>query len=127
METKLIKKSTLKARDFGEGLTLQIILDKLEGAKCLDIGTVSISPKMETSMHVRTFEEVIYMLKGQGQVKMEDGTIYTLDEGDCILIPPGIVHCHANDSNEPLEQLYIFAPQAPDNVQKSLRSLPVIG
>lgn len=123
METKLIKKKETVVRDFGNGLTLQILLDKIEGAKNLDVGIVGIPGKSETSMHSRSFEEVIFMISGHGQVKMEDGSIVNLDPGDCVLIPEGIVHCHANHTNEPLEQLYIFAPQAPDQIQKSLRSL----
>jgi len=126
MEAKLMKKSQIEVRDFGKGLTLQILLDKKEGSKNLDVGTVSIPPHSETAMHYRTFEEVIYMLSGQGKVKMENGDVYTLDVGDCILIPEGIVHCHANESDIPLEQLYIFAPQAPDKIQEQLRGLPVL-
>lgn len=76
-------------------------------------------------MHKREFEEVIYMLKGEGKLKLEDGTEYTLKEGNCVLIPEGIMHAHANDSDEELEQLYIFAPQAGSEIQKSLRNLPI--
>jgi quercetin dioxygenase-like cupin family protein len=126
MVIKLVKKNLVETRDFGNGLTLQILLDKIEGAKNLDLGTVSIPPKSETPMHVRTFEEVIYMLSGEGQVKTEDGKVYILKTGDCILIPEGLVHCHANDTDIELEQLYIFAPQAPSNIQESLRNLSVL-
>ncbi|MDR2541728.1 MAG: cupin domain-containing protein [Candidatus Peribacteria bacterium] len=92
----------------------------------MDVGTVSIPPKSATGMHSRDFEEVIYMLSGQGQVKTEDGEMYTLNAGDCILIPEGIVHCHANDTDSPLEQLYIFAPQTSTDIEESLRKLPVL-
>ncbi len=126
MEVKLMKKSQIEVRDFGKGLTLQILLDKIEGAKNLDLGTVSIPAKSATAMHSREFEEVIYMISGTGECQMEDGTSYTLEAGDCVLIPPGLVHCHANTSDEPLTQLYIFAPQAPQQIQNSLRELPVI-
>lgn len=126
MEAKLIKRSQIEVRDFGKGLTLQILLDKIEGAKNLDLGTVSIPPKSATAMHSRNFEEVIYMLSGTGECQMEDGKSYILEKGDCILIPPRLVHCHANTTDEPLTQLYIFAPQAPQPIQDSLRGLPVI-
>lgn len=125
MNIKLIKKENVEIRDFGKGLTISILLDKISGAKNLDLGTVKIPKKSSTAMHVRDFEEVIYMIEGQGKVKTESGEEYILNKGDCILIPPGIKHCHANDSEEELEQLYIFAPQANDEVQKSLRNLPI--
>lgn len=126
MKAKLIKKNQVETKDFGNGLTLQILLDKIEGAQNLDVGTVSIPAKGTTAMHSRDFEEVIYMISGTGVCQMEDGTSYILETGDCILIPPGVVHCHANTSNEPLLQLYIFAPQAPQAIQDSLRGLPVV-
>ena len=124
MDIKLIKKDNVEIRDFGNGLTLSILLDKISGAQNLDLGTVTIPAKSATAMHVRDFEEVIYMINGQGKVKTESEE-YILNKGDCILIPPGIKHCHANDSESELEQLYIFAPQANEEIQKSLRSLPL--
>lgn len=125
MNVKLIEKEKTKVRDFGNGLTLSILLDKMTGAKNLDLGTVTIPAKNSTAMHKRDFEEVIYMLRGEGKLKLEDGTEYILKKGDCVLIPEGIMHAHANDSDEELEQLYIFAPQAGSEIQKSLRDLPI--
>lgn len=60
------------------------------------------------------------MVEGTGEVITENGDVYTLKKNDCILIPAGVNHCHANNSNQKLEQLYIFAPQGPE---KSLRDL----
>ena len=37
MDVKLMKKEQIEIRDFGNGLTLQILLDKIEGAKNLDV------------------------------------------------------------------------------------------
>ena len=126
MDVKLMKKTDIPVRDFGKGLTLQILFDKIEGAKNFDLGTVSIPAKSATAMHTRTFEEVIYMLSGTGEVQMEDGSSYVLETGDCILIPPGLTHRHANETDKPLTQLYIFAPQGDQAIQDSLRGLPVI-
>lgn len=126
MDVKLVKSNNVPVRDFGKGLTLRILFDKIEGAKNFDLGTVSIPPKSATAMHVRSFEEVIYMLSGTGELQMEDGTSYVLEAGDCVLIPPGLEHRHANETDEPLTQLYIFAPQGEQAIQDSLRSLPII-
>lgn len=125
MNVKLIKKEKTEIKDFGNGLTLNILLDRMTGAKNLDLGTVTIPAKNSTAMHKRDFEEVIYMLRGEGKLKLENGTEYVLKKGDCVLIPEGIMHAHANDSEEELEQLYIFAPQAGSEIQKSLRNLPI--
>jgi quercetin dioxygenase-like cupin family protein len=126
MKPKLIKKSQTATRDFGDGLKLQILIDSLLGTKNLDMGTVVIPPNGATKMHVRDFEEVIYMLSGQGELVTDDGQAFTLDAGDCVLIPAGTTHLHANRTDEPLEQLYIFAPQAAADVEKSLRDLAIL-
>jgi quercetin dioxygenase-like cupin family protein len=128
MKKELINISRKKQplRNFGKGLVLQILLDKQMGAKNLDLGTVKIAPKGETGMHKRDFEEVIYMLSGSGQVVCESGETVILEKGDCVLIPPGILHKHVNHTAKALEQLYIFAPQAGQTIQESLRALPKI-
>ena len=121
-----IQKGKEPLRNFGKGLTLQILLDKGTGAKNLDLGTVKIAPHSETAMHARDFEEVIYLLCGSGQVICENGEVFTMNSGDCVLIPPGVLHKHVNHTDKPLEQLYIFAPQAGQAIQDSLRALPVL-
>ena len=126
-ELKGVFKKEEPLRNFGKGLVLQILLDKQMGAKCLDLGTVRIAPFSETGMHKREFEEVIYMLEGSGQVITEHGEEVTLKKGDCVLIPPDVLHKHVNHTDKLLEQLYIFAPQAGVAIQDSLRALPVLG
>jgi len=122
----IIKSSDTPLCDFGNGLILKILLDSQAGAKHLDLGTVKIPPHKSTPMHVRTFDEAIYMLRGRGVTKLESGEEYVLETSDCILIPAGTMHAHANDSGEELEQLYIFAPQAPTETENILRNLPTL-
>lgn len=126
IKVKLIESSITPVRDFGKGLKLQILLDKEIGAKNLDVGIVEIAPKSETSMHVRSFEEVIFMLEGSGQVVTDESKTVTLNKNDCVLIPAGTLHKHTNNTDKPLKQLYIFAPQASENIQKQLRNLPIL-
>ena len=122
---KLIENKTTAVRDFGKGLSLQILLDRENGARNLDVGIVDIEPGCATGMHVRDFEEVIVMLAGQGQIVAAGGEVATLNKNDCVLIPAGTVHKHVNCTDKPLKQLYIFAPQAPEDIQKQFRSLPI--
>jgi len=123
---KFIENSKTPLRNFGKGLSLQILLDKENGAENLDVGIVNIQAQSETPMHVRIFEEVIVMLEGSGQVVSESGEVVTLNQHDCILIPAGVMHKHVNHTDKPLKQLYIFAPQAPQTVQDQLRGLPIL-
>ena len=123
---QLIKNIETPIRDFGKGLELQILLDKESGAKNLDVGIVNIAPKCETGFHVRDFEEIIFLLDGSGQVVTQDGEIATLCKNDCILIPIGVKHKHVNNTDKPLKQLYIFAPQAGESIQRQLRDLKIL-
>lgn len=51
MTLKIIKKTDVPVRDFGNGLTLRILCDKIVGAKGFDLGIVAIPPHEKTSMH----------------------------------------------------------------------------
>ena|GEM_PF-1668701 len=124
-QIKLQKSSQVETRDFGNGLDLKILFDREEGAKNLDFGTVEIAPHCPTPMHVRNFEEVIYVLEGQGETITQTGEVFTMGVGDCILIPAGVTHCHANNTDAPMKQIYIFAPQSSDEMQESLRNLKI--
>ena len=123
---KLIKNKETPIRDFGKGLTLQILLDRENGARNLDVGIVDIEPKSGTGMHVRDVEEVIVMLSGEGQVVAADREVLTLNKNDCVLIPAGVLHKHWNHTDKPLKQLYIFAPQVSGEIQMQLRNSPII-
>ena len=123
---KLIKNSDVPYRDFGDGLTLKVLISKQEGANNLDLGAVEIPPHSRTTMHTRDVEEVIYMAEGSGSVVLETGEEYFLEKGDCMLISPFVTHCHVNNADEPLKQLFIFAPQAGEETQKVIRELKII-
>ena len=124
MKPILAQADVTPKRDFGNGLVLRIFVDEEIGAKTAAAGTVEIPSGKATPMHTRTIDELIVMLSGTGDVVTREGDTYTMNAGDCVWIPAGVEHCHSNPSNEPLVQLYVFAPQGPE---KALRDLPVIG
>ena len=55
-----------------------------------------------------TFEECIYVLKGQGTTCAESGEI-PIKPGDIVLIPPNEKHMTRNTGTEPLVLLCFFA------------------
>lgn len=122
MEPILMENSKVEVRKLGEGCKCKILFDSLNGAKNFSIGTVIIEPNQRTGEHTRDVEELIFALKGETYV-ITDEKEYQLKQGDCILIPQGIKHYHANKSNETIEQIYLFAPQGPE---KSLRDLEIL-
>lgn len=122
MEPIIIDKDKTELRKLGDGCTCKILFDSLNGAKNFSIGTVIIEPNQKTGEHTREVEELIFALKGETYVVTEEKE-YRLKEGDCILIPKGIKHYHANKSKETIEQIYLFAPQGPE---KTLRDLEIL-
>ncbi len=122
MKPVVVKKNEVELRKLGEGSICKILFDSINGAKNFSIGTVIIEPMQKTGIHTRDVEELIFALKGETYVVTEDEE-YKLEEGDCILIPEGIKHYHANKSDEAIEQIYLFAPLGPE---KPLRDLEII-
>ena len=115
----IISKSTEPLRKFGDGAFLKILFDSENGAKNFAMGTVIINPKERTAEHVRDVEEIIFAHRGTTWV-ITDTEEYKLDEGDCILIPAGVTHYHANKGDKAIEQIWIFAPQGPEKANRKL-------
>jgi mannose-6-phosphate isomerase-like protein (cupin superfamily) len=65
--------------------------------------------KSRAPLHVHTYEEVIYILGGQGQVHIDDG-VFPMSAGTSIYLPPGTPHCLENTSPETLSLLGVFCP-----------------
>ena len=122
MEPLVVKNKDVELRKLGEGTICKILFDSENGAKNFSIGTVIIEPNQRTGEHTRDVEELIFALKGETYVVTEENE-YKLEEGDCILIPEGIKHYHANKTNQIIEQIYLFAPLGPE---KPLRNLEII-
>lgn len=122
MEPLVVKNKEVELRKLGEGTICKILFDSENGAKNFSIGTVIIEPNQRTGEHTRDVEELIFALKGETYVITEEKE-YKLEEGDCILIPEGIKHYHANRTNQTIEQIYLFAPLGPE---KPLRNLEII-
>ncbi len=65
--------------------------------------------KSRAPLHVHPYEEVIYILGGQGQVHIDDG-VFPMSAGTSIYLPPGTPHCLENTSAETLSLLGVFCP-----------------
>ena len=123
MNLKVLRAAELPLQKLGEGVALKRLADKDLGMNQIGMGWIIFKPGSVSSMHARDVEEYIYVIKGEATIKLEDGEEIKLGPGDCIFIPPGSIHQHMNKSESDLEQIYIFAPQGPED---SLIDLPVI-
>ena len=59
--------------------------------------------------HFHTYDEVIYVLAGEGALHI-DGESAPLAPGSCIHLPARLVHCLANDGPEEMQVLGVFRP-----------------
>lgn len=76
----------------------------------LESGRVTILRGKRGEKHsTKSYEEILIVLRGKGSIDVE-GTIYPLEEGDTIYIPPQRFHQLRNDRSDSLEYIYVAAP-----------------
>ena len=59
--------------------------------------------------HTHTYEEVIYILSGDGIVHVGDDS-HEMKAGTCVYLSPGTPHCLENPGPDPLKLLGVFCP-----------------
>ncbi len=79
--------------------------------------------KSRAPFHTHTYEEVIYVLGGEGIVHIGDGD-FPIRPGSSIYLPPGTPHCLENRSAEPLRLLGVFCPAGSPADNKILAEQP---
>jgi mannose-6-phosphate isomerase-like protein (cupin superfamily) len=66
-------------------------------------------PPSRAPLHEHTYDEVVMVLAGRGQVHVGTGS-FPLSPGTCIYLPPGTKHCLENDGDTMLRVLGVFCP-----------------
>ncbi len=66
-------------------------------------------PPGRAPAHSHTYEEVVYVLEGQGLLHL-DGSPRPIGPGSCIHLPPPVAHCLENTGTAPLRVLGVFHP-----------------
>ncbi|HWX10247.1 MAG TPA: cupin domain-containing protein, partial [Gaiellaceae bacterium] len=80
-----------------------------------DVGCASVTqfvgyiPVGRAPDHFHKYEEVIYVLEGEGSLYI-DGESAPLRPGSCIHLPARIVHCLENDGPGVMQVLGVFRP-----------------
>jgi len=70
---------------------------------------VGLIPPGRAPDHFHTYDEVIYVLEGEGVLEI-DGEQAHLTPGTCIHLPARLVHCLANTGDAELRVLGVFRP-----------------
>jgi quercetin dioxygenase-like cupin family protein len=82
---------------------------------CPEVGCASVTqfvglvPPGRAPDHFHTYDEVIYILDGEGMLEI-DGEQAPLRAGSCVHLPARLVHCLANTGDSELRLLGVFRP-----------------
>lgn len=81
-----------------------------EDAGCVEVTQFvgTIRPGRE-GMHSHVYDEVIYVIEGEGAVHFEDWTA-PIGSGSCIHLPPYALHILENSGDAPMRVLGVFHP-----------------
>jgi mannose-6-phosphate isomerase-like protein (cupin superfamily) len=81
-----------------------------EDAGCLDVTQfVGLIPPGRAAMHSHTYDEVVYVIEGEGVLHL-GGRETALGPGSCIHLPPLEEHCLENTGPTPMRVLGVFHP-----------------
>ena len=92
----------------GDDRVCRLLIDPRYGCRNLTQFDGAISPGRSPD-HTHTYEEVIYILEGEGIVHA-GGEGYRIEASSCIYLPPGTPHCLENTGTGPLRLLGVFCP-----------------
>jgi uncharacterized cupin superfamily protein len=70
---------------------------------------IGLVPPGRAPDHFHTYDEVIYILEGEGELHV-DGEGAALRPGSCVHLPARLVHCLANTGESELRLLGVFRP-----------------
>jgi mannose-6-phosphate isomerase-like protein (cupin superfamily) len=81
-----------------------------EDTGCLDVTQfVGVIPPGRAPMHSHTYDEVVYVVEGEGVLHLADRET-PLGPGSCIHLPPLEEHCLENTGPTPMRVLGVFHP-----------------
>jgi mannose-6-phosphate isomerase-like protein (cupin superfamily) len=61
-------------------------------------------------MHSHTYDEVIYVVEGEGILHLDGQESTPIATGSCIHLPPLVEHCLENVGGTPMRVLGVFHP-----------------
>src|ERR671936_1447248 len=82
-----------------------------QDAGCLDVTQfVGIIPPGRAGMHSHTYDEVVYVLEGEGMLHLDGAESTPIGPGSCIHLPPLREHSLENVGDTPMRVLGVFHP-----------------
>lgn len=110
VDQKVVKEQVV-AGDGAMGLLYKTMLAPSEG-RLLSANLVTVAPQGVTRKHQHEWEQVNYILAGEGLLLTGDGDIRTVAAGMIIHIPSGELHWFENNRGADLVILGVLGPNA---------------
>jgi quercetin dioxygenase-like cupin family protein len=97
-----------------------LLVDAQDGAKNLSVGVGVYNKGQASEFHTHeNEEEVMIYLKGEGIMRMKDGTEVTLKKGDITFVPANEPHKLLNTGEGEFIFLFTYSPMGPEkNIRK---------
>jgi mannose-6-phosphate isomerase-like protein (cupin superfamily) len=93
----------------GKDREFRYLVDKDVG--CRDVTQfVGLIPPGRSPMHSHTYDEVVYIVEGQGVLHL-GGKETKIAAGTCMHLPPLVEHCLENTGSNKMRVLGVFYPQ----------------
>jgi len=80
-----------------------------DGMSNVKVTLTRVSPKGKFTLHRDDYHHVIYIIKGEGEVILDNAT-FGLGPGALVEIPAGVTHGYQNTSDEVLEMIVMNIP-----------------
>jgi quercetin dioxygenase-like cupin family protein len=88
----------------------EFVLGATPDAGCASVTQfIGLIPPGRAPDHFHTYDEVIYVLEGEGVLEI-DGEEAPLRAGTCVYLPARLVHCLANTGESEMRVLGVFRP-----------------
>jgi len=92
----------------GDDRSFKLLIEPRRGCRNVTQFVGSID-RSRAPFHTHTYEEVIYILSGEGIVHADDQDL-AIVPGSSVFLPPGLPHCLENAGSEVLRLLGVFSP-----------------
>jgi quercetin dioxygenase-like cupin family protein len=84
-----------------EGVGIRVLISEEDGAPNFVMRRFSIQPGGHTPYHTHSWEHVVFVLSGSGNVRYGDRT-FDISSGSAVLVEPDEEHNFSNTGTEPL-------------------------
>ncbi len=101
-----------------ESWSRKLLTQTTAGTKKCMLGVSSFKPGTVTALLIHEEEELAYVLKGKGKIRLEDRDV-PYEAGEGVYIPPGVAHAVVNDGEEEVIMVFTFSfPDYPPTQRK---------